>query len=47
MKLMASHKVAAAEYADYCAVSIAVYREISKMPQTEAALLMREMLAHK
>ena len=45
IKLLASDKIAAPRYAEYCAVSMTMYREIAKMPQREAAIIMRQMLA--
>jgi hypothetical protein len=45
IKLLAGDKIAAPKYAEYCAVSVMMYREISKMPQREAAIIMRQMLA--
>jgi hypothetical protein len=45
IELLASDKIAAPSYAGYCAVSVMMYREISKMPRTEAAIVMRQLLA--
>jgi hypothetical protein len=45
IKLLASDKIAAPRYAEYCAVSVTMYREIAKMPQREAAIIMQQMLA--
>jgi hypothetical protein len=45
IELLTGDKIAAPKYAEYCAVSVMMYREISKMPQREAAIVMRQMLA--
>jgi hypothetical protein len=45
IKLLTGDKIAAPKYAEYCAVSVMMYREISKMPEREAAIVMRQMFA--
>ncbi len=47
INLAAGDKVTSAKYAEYCAVSATMHREISKMPSREAAILMRQMLTGK
>jgi hypothetical protein len=47
IKLFAGGKIPSAKYADYCAVSLTTYQEISKLPQRDAAILMRQILSGK
>jgi hypothetical protein len=47
LEVMAAKTVDGTKYAVYCAVSIIMFREISRMPQRESALLMRSILLEK
>jgi hypothetical protein len=47
LKLLSGGSVAASRYSEYCRTSETVYREISRLPPKDAAILMRSMLADK
>jgi hypothetical protein len=44
LQIMAAGSVDASKHEFYCTVSIALFREITRMPQREAAILMRSVL---
>jgi hypothetical protein len=46
-KLLTSSTIKAARYGEFCSVSVAFYREIARLPQQEAAILMRSILTNK
>jgi len=45
--LLSAATVSSDKYEDYCATVTTLFREISKLPQSEAGILMREVLADK
>ncbi len=45
--LIGSSSVSPEKYADYCTVAVLLYREISKLPQNEAGILLRQLLSEK
>ena len=45
--LLSAATVPSDKYGDYCAIAAALFREISKLPQREAGIVMREILADK
>ena len=45
--LIGSSSVSPGRYAEYCTVAVLLYREISKLPQKEAGILMRQLLSDK
>jgi hypothetical protein len=47
IKPFAGEKIPSEKYAEYCAVTLTTYREISKLPQRDAAILMRLLLSGK
>jgi hypothetical protein len=47
LKVLTATPVKAASHGDYCSVSVILYREIGRLPQNEAGILMRSILAGK
>ena len=47
LKLLTGGSVPASRFSEYCRTSETVYREISRLPPKEAAIIMRSMLADK
>jgi hypothetical protein len=45
--LLSTSTVPSNKYGDYCAASTTLFKEISKLPQSEAGMIMREILADK
>jgi hypothetical protein len=47
LDLIGSTSVMPGRYTEYCTVAVLLYREISKLPQKEAGILMRQLLSDK
>ena len=47
IKLLTGDLVDPSRYGEYCQASATFYREIARLPQREAGILMRSMLADK
>jgi hypothetical protein len=45
--LLSTARVPTEKYGDYCTTVTMLFREISKLPQNEAGILMRDVLAKK
>jgi hypothetical protein len=45
--LLSAASISSDKYRDYCFVATMLFREISKLPQSEAATIMRGILAGK
>ena len=46
-KLLTSDSVDPARYKDYCQATVTFYREVARLPQREAAIIMRSIFAEK
>jgi hypothetical protein len=47
LKLLTSGSVDPSKYGEFCRASTTFYREMASLPPSEAAILMRSVLAHK
>jgi hypothetical protein len=47
INLLTSSKIDPTRYGEYCSMSVALHREIARLPQKEAAILMRSVLTDK
>jgi hypothetical protein len=47
INLLTSDSIDASRYGDYCQISATFYREIARLQQTEAGILMRSLLSNK
>jgi GYF domain 2 len=47
INLLTSDSIDASRYGEYCQVSATLYREIARLQQTEAAIIMRSLLSNK